>query len=208
MHRHIRRFSRSCKAIAYIILLSLIAVLGLARLSYVGMNPSGVRQSRITTHGVFGSIAILPSLHYRCTHRAIDPKSGILRAFWTLVVVNAVGGGIYAARIFDNVIGDGIGVPDISHHIMHGTAVFAAWSYQQGLLSDYYLHLIGREKGHKGEGNGYECSDLRVTCVEQYSNCQLYRSVHAIRNEHRVGRRGNGRLCSAEARPVSAGEAV
>jgi adiponectin receptor len=130
----------------YILLLSLLAVLGLVRLSYVGMNVSHARQSRITTHGVFGSVAILPSLHYKYTNRTIDPRFGILRAFWTLVVVNAVGGGIYATKIHDNVVGGGIGVPDISHHVMHGTAVWAAWSYQQGLLSTYNLHLKGRER--------------------------------------------------------------
>lgn len=64
----------------------------------------------------------------------------LLEAFWRLVILNGLGGGIYATHLLDKAMGMDMGLPDISHHLMHVTAVAAAWTYQQGLLEIHHTH--------------------------------------------------------------------
>jgi adiponectin receptor len=123
----------------YIVLLSFVAIVGLICLAYIQAPSARTRQERVAIHLFCGGLATVPSFHYWHTYRALNRETGLLRAFWTLVIANTIGGGIYTTKLLDHAIGDKIGMPDISHHIMHGAAIYAAWEYQLGLLSAYRI---------------------------------------------------------------------
>jgi adiponectin receptor len=89
------------------------------------------RRSRISTYVALGSLATLPA--FRCWHLGRD--FGLLTDFGTLVIINALGGVIYATHLLDKAIGMRFGVLGASHQIMHILAVAGALVYEQGLLS-------------------------------------------------------------------------
>jgi adiponectin receptor len=70
----------------------------------------------------------------RCLH-AQGQRIELLEEFWSLVIMNGFGGSIYATHLLDKAIGKDLRLPDISHHVMHVTAVAGAWTYQQELGS-------------------------------------------------------------------------
>ena len=80
-----------------------------------------------------GSLAILPA--FLCWH--LSQYSGLLTDFGTLVIINTLGGVIYATYILDKAIGMKIGVLGASHHTMHVLAVAGACIYEQGLVLAY-----------------------------------------------------------------------
>lgn len=89
---------------------------------------------RITTHAIFGCLATFPGLHVWCKPRT--PTCGrLLSAFTVLVVLNGVGGGIYATKLLDEPVEVHLEIPDVSHATMHVASTIAAWIFQQGLLS-------------------------------------------------------------------------
>jgi adiponectin receptor len=91
------------------------------------------RRSRISTYVVLGSLATLPAFH--CWHLSRD--FGLLTAFGTLVIINTLGGAIYATHILDKAIEMKLSVLGASHYTMHILAVARALVYEQGLLSAY-----------------------------------------------------------------------
>jgi hypothetical protein len=84
----------------------------------------------------FGAVAAMPGL--RCWYlHAQGQRVELLEEFWSLVIMNGFGGSIYATHLLDKAICMDLGLLDISHHVMHVTAVAGAWMYQQGLLAIY-----------------------------------------------------------------------
>jgi adiponectin receptor len=121
---------------AYTAFVTAVAVLSLLRLARVQEHNARSRTDRLYAHVTFGAVAAIPGL--RCWYRhAQGQRVELLEEFWSLVIGNSVGGGIYATHLLDKTIGRDLGLPDISHHTMHIIAVAGAWRYEQGLLAIY-----------------------------------------------------------------------
>lgn len=125
---------RKCARRLYLGVIALAALRSLVRLSAIRLLESRHRD-RIVTHTIFGCLAALPGVHVWCRRRARSHHASLLRAFTMLVVLNGAGGGIYATTLLDQLIGERLGVSDISHVVMHIAAAIAAWIFQQGLWS-------------------------------------------------------------------------
>lgn len=117
---------------AYIVTVSFAAVLSLHVLATLRLQRS-CRRNRILTHAVFGGFAALPGLHsWFCC--ALSPQADLSKAFGVLVGLNAIGGAVYATGFLDRVFGVPLGLPDLSHHVMHITSMVGAWSFRMGLV--------------------------------------------------------------------------
>lgn len=121
---------------AYMTLITVAAVLCLARLWEVRPHDAQSRRSRLCTHVVLGGVAVLPVLHYR-NLPILERQSDLGTDFLGLVATTSVGTGIYATHILDKTIGMDLGLPDASHHVMHVVVAAGAWIFQQGLLLEY-----------------------------------------------------------------------
>lgn len=125
---------------AYTALVTAAAVLSLARLASVQEHQATCRKDRISAHAAFGAVAAMPGL--RCWYlHAQGQRVELLEEFWSLVIVNGFGASIYATHLLDKAIGMDLGLPDVSHHVMHVAAVAGAWVYQQGLLVVHETHI-------------------------------------------------------------------
>jgi adiponectin receptor len=87
-----------------------------------------------------GVVAAMPGLYCWYLH-AQGRRVELLGEFWTLVIINSFGGSIYATRLLDKAIGMDLGLPDISHHVMHVAAIAGAWTYQRGLVAVYEARI-------------------------------------------------------------------
>lgn len=117
---------------AYIVIVSFAAVLSLQSLTALRFQ-SSCRWNRIITHALFGGFAALPGLHsWSCC--VLSPQTGLPKSFGVLVGLNAIGGAVYATRLLDRVFGVPLGLPDLSHHVMHITSMVGAWSFRTGLM--------------------------------------------------------------------------
>ena len=117
----------------YTVFVTAAAALCTVRLSGNSQQHSSERRSRISTYVILGSLATLPA--FRCWHLGRD--FGLLTDFGTLVIINTLGGAIYATHLLDKAVGMKLGMPGASHHAMHILAVAGALVYEQGLLSTY-----------------------------------------------------------------------
>lgn len=117
----------------YLVVMTAAAGQSLSHLSSIRFSESR-HMDRITTHTVFGCVATLPALHVWCQPRLLTGDA-LLSAFTILVILNGVGGVIYATKLLDEPVGVLVGIPDISHAVMHVAAATAAWVFQQGLLT-------------------------------------------------------------------------
>jgi adiponectin receptor len=95
------------------------------------------RRHRIATHIGFGGSATLPALHYMYYCLRVNYDTTLLKAFLNLVIINSIGGGIYATGLVERVFGNWLNIPDVSHNIMHGMVIYGAWLYQHGLNSKH-----------------------------------------------------------------------
>lgn len=91
------------------------------------------RRSRISTYVVFGSFAALPT--FRRWHLGGDFH--LMTDFGVMMIINTLGGAIYASRLLENAIETKLGVPDASHLTMHILVVAGALVYEEGLMSAY-----------------------------------------------------------------------
>jgi adiponectin receptor len=117
----------------YTVFVTAAAVLCSVRLLGNSQHSCSERRSRISTYVALGSLATLPAFH--CWH--LGRYSSLLTDFGTLVIINTLGGVIYATHLLDKVIGMKLSVPGASHHTMHVLAVAGAWVYEQGLVLAY-----------------------------------------------------------------------
>ncbi len=125
---------------AYTALATAAAALSLARLARVREHHATCRKDRLGAHMAFGAVAAMPWL--RCWYlHAQGQRVELLEEFRNLVIMNSFGGSIYATHLLDKAIGMDLGLPDISHHVMHVTAVAGAWTYQRGLLAVYEARM-------------------------------------------------------------------
>jgi adiponectin receptor len=127
---------------AYAACITLAAILSLVRLSGIRPYHLTSRRSRIGTHMLLGGLAVLPGLRHWHLH-ASDRHAGLLTNFWGLIITNSIGGGIYATHLLDKAMGMDLGLPDMSHHVMHVMVVAGAWIYERGLLSTYQTRAAG-----------------------------------------------------------------
>jgi adiponectin receptor len=117
----------------YTVFVTAAAALCTVRILGNSQHSCSERRSRISMYVALGSLATLPAFHswYLGWH------FGLLTAFGTLVIINTLGGAIYATHILDKAIEMKLGVPGASHYTMHILAVAGALVYEQGLLSAY-----------------------------------------------------------------------
>ncbi|PSN58676.1 hypothetical protein BS50DRAFT_566559 [Corynespora cassiicola Philippines] len=125
----------------YVFLVTFAAILCAFRLTDLQGRHIRQRQSRIALHIVFGGLAVIPSLHSWFQYRGPARPNELLYPFWILVAINSMGGGIYAVRIF-NKTGNRMGIPDVSHNIMHVFVVAGAFQYGQSLLRIYQTRIL------------------------------------------------------------------
>ncbi|KAF2113707.1 hemolysin-III related-domain-containing protein [Lophiotrema nucula] len=126
---------------AYIILVSISAVVALTRIS---ASRSGVHFNRTATHTLHGSIAAVPAIHRLFSCGLCDPLD-IMKPFWSLVVANCLGGGYYAIGLVHESITMDSTISDASHQFMHATAVYGTWIYERGLISVYKARKRARQ---------------------------------------------------------------
>jgi adiponectin receptor len=126
-----------CKQWVYVTLLTFSALISMFLLLTVSYTHLRGRRYRMTIHTVFGSFATLPAFHYCCFRSRGIHDTELLRAFWSLVVMNCIGGGVYATRLFERAFGEWVNMLDMSHYTMHGTVVYGAWIYYCGLLKKH-----------------------------------------------------------------------
>ncbi|KAF1352955.1 hypothetical protein EJ07DRAFT_183156 [Lizonia empirigonia] len=121
---------------AYTATVTAAAVLSLVRLARVQEHHARCRKDRLSAHIAFGAVATMPGLRCWYLHTR-GQRVELLDEFWSLVIMNGFGCSIYATHLLDKAIGMDLDLPDISHHVMHVTAVAGAWTYQQGLMAVY-----------------------------------------------------------------------
>ena len=92
---------------------------------------------RTALHITFGVLSTLPALDYWYGSSRKHQKLDILWPFFSLVTANSIGGGIYATKSLDDSVGKWLGLPDISHNVMHIMAVVGARIYQKALIGVY-----------------------------------------------------------------------
>ena len=114
------------------------AALSFNRLARVQEHHVRSRKDRLSAHIAFGVVAAMPAMRCWYVHAEGEregQRAKLLEAFWSLVILNGLGGSVYATHLLDKAMGIDLGFPDISHHVMHITAVAGAWMYQEGLLA-------------------------------------------------------------------------
>lgn len=128
---------RSGERWLFVALVSFAAALCLRRLLRIHSHDVCARQMRLGTHITLGALAVLPALRV-WLQRSQDKPAALLEGFAWLILANSAGGGIYASRLLDKAVGMDMGLPDMSHLVMHVLVVAGALAYVQGILSRYY----------------------------------------------------------------------
>ncbi|KAF3037151.1 hypothetical protein E8E11_005042 [Didymella keratinophila] len=121
----------------FVALVSSAAALCLRRLLRIHQHDVCARQMRLGTHIALGALAALPALR-AWLQRSQDKPAALLKGFAWLFLANSAGGGIYASHLLDKAVGMDMGLPDVSHHVMHVLVVAGALVYAQGILSRYH----------------------------------------------------------------------
>lgn len=98
------------------------------------MRHSG--RTRLNGQAAFAVFCALPGLHCWWLH-GFKCSDDLLVSFGALIASSGVGSGIYATHIFDRAIGNELGLPDVSHHVMHVMVLTGAFIFERGLLSAY-----------------------------------------------------------------------
>lgn len=119
----------------YLFLGNLAMVLALVLLFWIQLFHRKKRRARIILHGCFGSLALIPSVHCWCLSSVQGRNLTLLKAYWTLAFTNTIGGGIYATTLFDRPIGVLLGIPGVSHNLMHVAVAIGACTYECALLT-------------------------------------------------------------------------
>jgi adiponectin receptor len=125
----------------FVTLLSAAAATSLYRLLRIRSHDPCARQMRISTHVALGALAAIPALR-AWLQRSQGEQVELLADFAWLSLVNSVGGSIYVSHVLDKTVGINIGLPDLSHYIMHVLVIVGASIYKQGILSLYCKRAV------------------------------------------------------------------
>jgi adiponectin receptor len=125
----------------FITLLSAAAAVSLHRLLCIRSHDQCARQTRITTHVALGLLAAVPALR-AWLQRSRGHQVELLADFACLSLLNIVGGSIYASHLLDKMVGMDVGLPDLSHHVMHVLVIVGVSVYKQGVLSLYRQRTV------------------------------------------------------------------
>ncbi|KAF3031460.1 hypothetical protein E8E12_001744 [Didymella heteroderae] len=128
---------RSGERWLFVALVSSAAALCLRRLLRIHSHDLCARQMRLGTHIALGALAALPALR-AWLQPSQDKPAALLEGFAWLFLANSAGGGIYASHLLDKAVGMDMGLPDMSHHVMHVLVVAGALVYAQEILSTYH----------------------------------------------------------------------
>lgn len=126
---------KSSRQRLHMVIISVASALSMARLSSLKHGGSKNQFIRTVLHVTTGFLSTLPALDYWYTSFGKHQKFDTLRPFLSLVIVNSIGGGIYATRSLDGSVGKWLGLPDVSHNVMHVMAIVGAGIYRNGLIS-------------------------------------------------------------------------
>jgi adiponectin receptor len=125
----------------FVTLLSAAAATSLHRLLRIRSHNPCARQMRISIHIALGALAAIPALRV-WLQRSQDQQVELLADFAWLFLLNGAGGSIYASHVLDKTVGMDIGMPDLSHHVMHVLVILGASIYKQGILSLYCKRAV------------------------------------------------------------------
>jgi adiponectin receptor len=130
----------------YVVVITSLFIVSLMRLWGMWYHCSGSQRSRLVLHVTFGALATWPALHLWHIRANKGQELDILRAYLSLVIVNSIGGAIYATRLLDDTVGQYLRLPDLSHAIMHVMVIFGARIYQQALTMEEFENeaLVGK----------------------------------------------------------------
>jgi adiponectin receptor len=96
---------------AYMVFVTVAAGLCSLRLSGDVQHSCSERRSRISAYVALGSLATLPAFHCWYLHTP-GRDNGLLSGFGMLIIINTLGGAIYATHLLDKAIRMKLGVPD------------------------------------------------------------------------------------------------
>jgi len=122
-------------------MISVASALSTASLTKLQHGGSETQFIRSALHVTFGALSTLPALDYWYFCFCKPRKLEVLWPFLILVIINSIGGGIYATKALDNSVGKWLGLPDISHNIMHIMAIIGGRIFQKGLISVHNQRL-------------------------------------------------------------------
>lgn len=93
--------------------------------------------ARFTIHAIYGSLASLPALHCASDifHQSSHAKAELLRSFGTFVLLNGIGGMIYATKLVEKITEVDPLPLGASHQVMHFSSIGATWIFQKGIRS-------------------------------------------------------------------------
>ncbi|KAF2786333.1 hypothetical protein K505DRAFT_260116, partial [Melanomma pulvis-pyrius CBS 109.77] len=120
---------------AYFMAITAAALLSYSQLTTILLYSPSHRWDLHATHVVFGGLATLPAVHasYESHYQPTKQEGHLLKSFWNLLLLNTVGGGIYATGFVERMVGKTAAELDASHFTMHVFAVAGAWIYKRGL---------------------------------------------------------------------------
>ena len=122
-------------------MISVASALSTASLTKLQHGGSETQFIRSALHVTFRALSTLPALDYWYFCFCKPRKLEVLWPFLILVIINSIGGGIYATKSLDNSVGKWLGLPDISHNIMHIMAIIGGRIFQKGLISVHNQRL-------------------------------------------------------------------
>lgn len=119
----------------YTMALTALALLSLAQLRNDVTHWAEVSWARVGTHAIYGGLASLPALHCASdlTHQQSQARQQLLRSFCALILVNLVGGILYATELLEQTTQAYTGLVGTSHQFMHVSAIAGAWLFNEGI---------------------------------------------------------------------------
>lgn len=130
--------------LSYSVVVSVLALLSLFRLQEDITHWDEVSWVRVSTHAIYGGLASLPALHCarNITRSGGKAQQQLLRSFGILVLLNTVGGLLYATEVTEQIARTKIGLVGTSHQAMHILSVAGAWTFKKGIHSFHHSRVM------------------------------------------------------------------
>lgn len=118
--------------------------------------------ARFTIHAIYGSLASLPALHCASDifHQSSQAKAELLRSFGTFLLLNGIGGMIYATKLIERITEVDPLPSGASHQVMHFSSIGATWIFRKGIQS---FRTRGAVNGRNNFRGGTTPAEARIT---------------------------------------------
>lgn len=120
---------------AYTTVVTAFAMLSLWQLQQDVSHWDEISWARFTIHAIYGSLASLPALHCASSiaHQSSQAQRRLLTSFCTFVLLNSIGGVIYATEFVERITTAESRFVGTSHQVMHIFAIVASLVFQSGI---------------------------------------------------------------------------